>query len=221
MSKYLSAGRKLERQPLLVREVLNRAETQLRAVSISLPAMFTSRVAGEGDVAEMAALYAEVSARKPFAQHDPEFIRAAMRGSTIFYGVWKGERIVALSAADIDRTDSYAEVTDFATLPEYRGHGLTLYLLQQTEENVLPLGIRSVFGNARACSFGMNITFARNGYRFGGTLTNNANINGSLESVNVWHKALPDDPRFAWRHLFEGDSTEDGRGSEGSLKEKK
>ncbi|MDD2310679.1 MAG: hypothetical protein PHH91_13970, partial [Desulfuromonadaceae bacterium] len=41
-----------------------------------------------------------------------------------------------------------------------------------------------------AYSFGMNITFARDGYSFGGTLTNNTNISGSLESMNVWYKTL-------------------------------
>jgi hypothetical protein len=38
----------------------------------------------------------------------------------------------------------------------------------------------------------MNITFARNGYQFGGTLTSNTNIFGTLESMNVWYKSLPD-----------------------------
>ena len=36
----------------------------------------------------------------------------------------------------------------------------------------------------------MNITFARQGYAFSGTLYNNTNISGNLESMNVWHKPL-------------------------------
>jgi len=58
----------------------------------------------------------------------------------------------------------------------------------------------------------MNITFSCNGYRYGGTLTNHTSIYGTLESANVWHKALPDDPKFAWRFLYEVDSMDDGRG---------
>jgi hypothetical protein len=36
----------------------------------------------------------------------------------------------------------------------------------------------------------MNITFAKNGYEFCGTLTNNTDISGGLESMNVWFKPL-------------------------------
>jgi hypothetical protein len=41
---------------------------------------------------------------------------------------------------------------------------------------------------ARAISVGMNITFARCGYDFGGTLVNNTQIAGRIESMNVWYK---------------------------------
>lgn len=211
MAKYFSAGRKLERQPLLVREILIAADAQQRAAAMPLPASLTLRAAGEGDASEMADLYREVFAAKPFAIHDPASIRAAMMASTIFFGVWEGDDLVALSSAEVDLASSSAEMTDFATLPEYSGHGLVLHLLQQMEENLLALGIRSVFTIARAYSFETNLTFAGNGYCFGGTLTNNINIYGNLESVNVWHKALPEDPRIAWKYLSEVDSTEEGR----------
>jgi beta-lysine N6-acetyltransferase len=36
----------------------------------------------------------------------------------------------------------------------------------------------------------MNKTFAALGYRYGGTLVNNTQICGDLESMNVWHKPL-------------------------------
>ena len=36
----------------------------------------------------------------------------------------------------------------------------------------------------------MNITFARQDYVLAGTLVNNTNISGSLESMNVWYKSL-------------------------------
>jgi len=214
MAKYFQADRKLERQPLLVREVLIAADAQQRAVAAPLPAGFALRATRVGDAAKMAELYRRVYASKGFALHDPASIRAAMKGGAIFFGVWKGESLVALSCAVTDLTSSAAEMAEFATLPDCRDQGLTLHLLQQMEENMLTLGIRSVFGIARAYSFDINATFARNGYRFGGTLTNNLVISGSLESVNVWHKTLPDDPGFAWRHLFEADLTGSGGAAE-------
>ncbi|MDD4047577.1 MAG: putative beta-lysine N-acetyltransferase, partial [Clostridia bacterium] len=39
-------------------------------------------------------------------------------------------------------------------------------------------------------SYGMNISFAKHRYQYCGTLINNTNISGSIESMNVWYKAL-------------------------------
>ena len=46
------------------------------------------------------------------------------------------------------------------------------------------------FSIARSLSAAMNITFAKNGYRYGGTLGNNTNIAGRIESMNIWYKHL-------------------------------
>ncbi len=51
-------------------------------------------------------------------------------------------------------------------------------------------GIKTSYSIARAVSYGMNITFAKHGYIYSGTLVNNTNIAGSIESMNVWHKIL-------------------------------
>ncbi len=191
MGKYFTTTRRVEPQPQLVKEILVVSKAQEPVCCpVSLPEGFTARIAREGDTAGMAEVYRKVFASYPFPIHDAGFLRAAMLGGTIFFGIWHGDKIVALSSAEIDCSSGSAEMTDFATLPEYRGHGFALYLLQQLEEAVQSREIRSLFTIARAYSFGMNITFARNGYRFGGTLTNNTNISGSLESMNVWHKTL-------------------------------
>ncbi|MDD2310130.1 MAG: putative beta-lysine N-acetyltransferase, partial [Desulfuromonadaceae bacterium] len=191
MGKYFTADRRAELKPQIVQEVLTASGIQgaIRQL-VPLPPGCSARVAREEDTAEMAEVYREVFATYPFPIHDPEFLKAAMSGSTVFFGVWKEGRIIALSSAEMDLSSRSVEMTDFATLPDYRGHGLALNLLQQMEETVCSRGIRSLFTIARAYSFGMNITFARDGYSFGGTLTNNTNISGSLESMNVWYKTL-------------------------------
>ncbi|NTV48706.1 MAG: putative beta-lysine N-acetyltransferase [Geobacteraceae bacterium] len=191
MGKYLTSARRTEFSPHIVQEVLAVSKVQgtIRPL-VPLPSGCTARVAQEVDAAEMAAVYREVFATYPFPTHDPDFLQGAMRNGTIYFGVWKENKIIALSSAEIDISSRSVEMTSFATLPEYRGQGLALNLLQQMEEAVYSLGIRSLFTIARACSFGINITFARDGYRFGGTLINNTNFSGSLESMNVWHKIL-------------------------------
>jgi putative beta-lysine N-acetyltransferase len=89
-----------------------------------------------------------------------------------------------------DRIAKTAEMTVFATSPVCRGRGLATYLLAHAEAAAEKVGVKTAYTIARAYSAGMNITFARNGYTFSGTLTHNTQISGKLESMNVWYKAL-------------------------------
>lgn len=191
MGKYFTDSRAREQEPQLVSDVLAVARTTtVVSAPHLLPAGFAVRTASEDDGEEMAKVYREVFASYPFPIHDPVFLRAAMKDATLFFGVWQGNSIAALSSAEMDGSSASAEMTDFATPRAFRGNGFALHLLREMEDAVRERGIRSLFTIARAYSFGMNITFARNGYRFGGTLTNNTNISGRLESMNVWYKIL-------------------------------
>ncbi|MDD2335341.1 MAG: putative beta-lysine N-acetyltransferase [Geobacteraceae bacterium] len=191
MGKYFTETRVREQEPQLVYDVIAAAETTTVISSPTpLPSGFSARIAEEADVEEMAKIYCEVFASYPFPIHDPAFLRAAMEDSTIFFGIWNGATIAALSSAEMDVDSASVEMTDFATSPVYRGNGFALFLLRKMEEAVKARGIRALFTIARAYSYGMNITFARNGYCYGGTLTNNTNISGRLESMNVWYKIL-------------------------------
>ncbi|MFH1724016.1 MAG: putative beta-lysine N-acetyltransferase, partial [Elusimicrobiota bacterium] len=139
---------------------------------------------------EVAALYRKVFDTYPFPIHDPAYIAKTMGEGFAYFGVYDGQRLVAASSAEMDLAGAYSEMTDFATLPECRGKGLATILLGLMEDFVRPKGVRTAFTIARAVSFGMNIAFARVGYSFGGTLWNNTNISGNIESMNIWHKRL-------------------------------
>lgn len=191
MGKYFSAARARELEVQLVSDVLAAAGTVAgHSAPTRLPQGFSLRPAVEDDVEEMAKIYREVFASYPFPIHDPAFLRAAMNDATMFFAIRQGAAIAALSSAEIDFHSASAEMTDFATDPAYRGNGFALHLLREMEKAVSGRGIRALFTIARAYSFGMNITFSRNGYLYGGTLTNNTNISGRLESMNVWYKIL-------------------------------
>jgi putative beta-lysine N-acetyltransferase len=113
-----------------------------------------------------------------------------MDANVSYFGIWAKGSLIALASAEIDRRNENAEMTDFATRPDCRGRGLANYLLAQAETAAEQLGVKTAYTIARAYSPGMNITFARNGYTFSGTLTHNTQISGKLESMNVWYKAL-------------------------------
>lgn len=191
MGKYLTESRVQEQEVQLVSDVLAAVGTAAEvSAATQLPQGFTVRTAVEEDGEEMAKIHREVFASYPFPIHDPAFLRNAMKDSTIFFGVWNGPAIAALSSAEIDFHSASAEMTDFATHPANRGNGFALSLLREMENAVSDRGVRALFTIARAYSFGMNITFSRNGYLYGGTLTNNTNISGRQESMNVWYKIL-------------------------------
>jgi len=96
----------------------------------------------------------------------------------------------AMEMSEMDRENRNVEMTDFATLPEQRGRSLSFVLLMTMEREMRQKGFRTAYTIARALSPGMNLTFGRAGYAFGGTLINNTGISGSIESMNVWHKPL-------------------------------
>jgi len=148
------------------------------------------RVCNPDDRENLADIYRQVFQSYPFPIHDPKYILKTMKSRVIYFGVYDQNKLVAASSAEMDLKEKNAEMTDFATLPKYRGKSISSALLQVMEQDMKDRGIFTLFTIARALSAGMNITFAKNGYRFSGTLINNTNISGKIESMNIWYKRL-------------------------------
>ncbi len=190
MTRYFSSSRSHPEDPEKIEAVLRTCEEKWGMLPPQeLNGAFTCRIAGPEDADEMAAIYKTVFASYPFPIHDPAYLRKTMEEKlVVYFGIWEGARLIALSSAELDKSAASAEMTDFATRPDCRGGGFAAYLLRRMEEEVPSLGVKTLFTIARALSFPMNITFAKLGYRFGGTLIRNTDIGGSLESMNIWHK---------------------------------
>ncbi len=157
----------------------------------SLMAKFECQACGVEDIEEMAEVYAQVFETYPFPIHETDFLKESMEGDTRFFGIRNAKNeLVAVSSAEMDPSSRSAEMTDFATLPDYRGFSLASHLLSEMEQNIVDEGIETGFTIARAASIGMNVTFAKGGYEYSGTLRNNTNISGDIESMNVWYKKL-------------------------------
>ncbi len=192
MGKYLCPERKIEKNPELVEKALEAAIEKLSLGEIPmLEEPLVCRPTEPQDAEQMAELYRKVFASYPFPIHNPGYLIETMESHVFYYGLWNQNTLVALASAETDLHGQNAEMTDFATLPEYRSKGLASYLLAQLEEASTKRGIQTAYTIARAYSYGMNITFAKQGYTFSGTLTHNTQISGELESMNVWHKTLP------------------------------
>jgi putative beta-lysine N-acetyltransferase len=166
------------------------ARAKQGAKPVAPPSDCTIRPMNEEDAGRLAALYAKVFPSYPFPVFDPDYLRRTMAEHIRYYGACREGQLIAAASAETDRETSNAEMTDFATLPEHRGNRLAVHLLRRMEQDMQACGFVTLYTIARALSAGINVTFARQGYRFGGTLVNNTQISGRIESMNVWYKGL-------------------------------
>lgn len=144
----------------------------------------------EADADEMSRIYRKVFPSYPFPIDDPAYLLKTMRTNVAYYGVEIDGNLTALASAELDRVGSNVEMTDFATLPEWLGNGFAAHLLEFMECEMRKRNIQTACTIARAVSAGMNITFSKLGYEFGGRLKNNTNISGQIESMNIWYRPL-------------------------------
>jgi lysine 2,3-aminomutase len=143
------------------------------------------------DVGPVTEVFKRVFETYPFPVHDADYISETMDDDgSRYYGIWEGDNLMGISTAEIDLVNKNAEMTDFAVLPEYRGRGLALKLLNFMEKEMKTAGIKTVYTIARLGELGMNKTFLKAGYKYTGTLVKNTNIGGSIESMNIYYKRL-------------------------------
>ena len=141
------------------------------------------------DIIPITEVFKQVFETYPFPVHDPDYILDTMRKNKAkYFGIRDADKLIAVSTADIDIKGKNAEMTDFAVLPEYRGSRLAYRLLLLMEENIKSDGIKTAYTIARLREPGMNKTFIRAGYKYSGTLVNNTNIGGNIESMNIFYK---------------------------------
>lgn len=191
MGKYFTISRRLDDRIDEINEILNTARTKpTEKVIFSLPDDFIFKICDKSDINQIAGLYKKVFETYPFPIHDRDYILKSMDKDVIFFSILKNNTIIALSSSEMDRDARNVEMTDFATLPEYQRNGFAIYLLHKMEAEMRKKGMKIAYTICRAFSYGINIIFAKMEYNYAGTLVNNTNISGKLESMNVWYKFL-------------------------------
>ncbi len=194
MAKFLSGERRFSQaigQEDEIVERLTLEPLEMESEDSLLPDELTVRAVGYEAAQRLAALYGRVFDTYPTPMNDPEYIKTTMNEGSVFYAAYgpTGEIVSAASAA-VSAKHSNAEMTDCATLADYRGKGLMTILLQKLEEDMYHAGVGCLYSMARSRSFGMNKVFRRLGYRYSGRLINHCNIMGRLEDMNLWVKII-------------------------------
>ncbi|MDD2497370.1 MAG: putative beta-lysine N-acetyltransferase [Desulfitobacteriaceae bacterium] len=193
MGKYLDEKRAVIQERTIVDQVLAAAQDKAKnnpGAYLTLPQGMQVKVLSPDDTPAMAHVYKQVFETYPFPIHDPDYLAQTMKDNIIYFGIFFSGQLIALASSETDPLFLNSEMTDFATLENYRGQNLSLILLQQMEKTMQNNGYKTLYTIARAVAFGMNVTFAKAGYTFSGTLINNTNISGRIESMNVWYKQI-------------------------------
>lgn len=191
-SKYFDPNRSIEKKPDLVKDILAIAEEKKSKNNPSkLPSSYSFKKMDLVDIASMAKVYQAVFPSYPFPIYDPDYLQQTMEEDVEYFGVFADEKLVALSSIEPTPFAQTAEMTDFATLPAFRGKGLAGFLLDFMERYLRKHhSFKVIYTIARAYSYGINAIFSKADYTYGGTLTNNTNIHGQIESMNIWHKDI-------------------------------
>lgn len=154
------------------------------------PADYQMKKCSYEDVDALASLYGKVFQIYPTPLNDPQYIRRTLDEGTIYYGFQTNGVIVSAASAEVNSFYKNAELTDCATLPEHRKHGLMKILLEKLEEELKLADIYCAYSIARSLSFGMNAALHQLSYSYRGRLMNNCYIFDKLEDMNVWVKNL-------------------------------
>jgi putative beta-lysine N-acetyltransferase len=144
----------------------------------------------ENNIRDLAKLYKTVFNTYPFPIFDPDFLKNTMDNNVVYFGVYEKQNLIAAASSEMYVATKNAEMTDFATHPDYRGHNLSMTLLREMEAEMRLRKMKTLYTIARSHSAGMNITFSKLNYIYSGTLINNTDIAGKIESMNIWYKNL-------------------------------
>lgn len=191
LAKFFTKERRysesFEKENQIIEEVSSYIPEEL---SIELSSGYSIRVATKEDIPELIKLYDRVFETYPIPLNQPLYLEKLMESNVYFMVIEKDGKIV--SAASADYSDKYknAEITDCATHPDERGNGLMSIIIDALEIEMKKRGIICLYSIARSLSFGMNLVFKKHKYTYTGRLTNNCNIFGKFEDMNIWVKRI-------------------------------
>ena len=191
ISKYFSARRqKAQNIERLLKFVKQTGEGSANNMHRQGRAIRDVVLCKTSDAEEMSVIYQKVFQSYPFPIQKPTYLKRMMQEGVLYYCIRVEGSIAAIAAVEIDLASKNAEMTDFATLPKWRGIGFAGMLLSFMDKKARELGIKTAYTIARAASHGMNSVFKNSGYNYAGLLKNNSQICGSIQSMTVWYKHL-------------------------------
>ncbi|WP_370788557.1 putative beta-lysine N-acetyltransferase [Bacteroides nordii] len=190
LSKFLSAERLSDLPKGQLETLYELQQAPIKEKHSILNSAYTVRKLNQKDIPLITALYTETFESYPFPIYDPGYIADTMADNIQYFGAFNKEELAALASSEVDFEAMNAEMTDFATSKTHAGHHLSCLLLEMMEYEMQRQGITTLYTIARLESVAMNKTFVRFGFNYVGTLLNNTNIAGKIESMNLYYKHI-------------------------------
>ncbi len=164
--------------------------TSPRTVSVTSTPNYKLLVCTEHEAEKLASFYASIFNVYPVPIFDSAYIKKCMQGGNLFLAYLHEDKIISAVCAEMNVPYRNAEITDCATLPDYRKFKLMQDLINKLEGELIKKNISCFYSIARAKSYGMNAVFHRLDYRYRGRLANNCYIYEDMEDMNVWVKIV-------------------------------
>lgn len=193
MCMYLSAERRKSdtwaEDDRTLAKILEKAGEK-KEPKAAIPTHLKLKKCGPEDSGRLAQLYDAVFKVYPVPMNDEKYVRKSIESGNVFLAYFDEGKAISAVSGEVNNQYSNAEITDCATLPEYRQYGLIQSLLSELEKELALIHIFCLYSIARSRSFGMNAAFYRLQYKYRGRLANNCIISEGLEDMNVWVKLL-------------------------------
>lgn len=190
LARFYSRERRISLDWEKEEEVLRKASDVSRELQ-PLPKEYTVRTVRKNDIPLLIELYDKVFDTYPTDLTNGDYLNELLKkGTGIFKVVLHGEKIISAASITIDKSTKSAELTDCATLKEYRAQGLMSHLVSALEEDAASLGLITVYTIARALSVGINAAFYKHEYKYLGRFVKNCDICGGYEDMNLWSKKI-------------------------------
>lgn len=186
LAYYVSEARGQSDKLQEEKDIIHSVRTSPIKQSQCLPDGIELKILNETFAPQISEILTNVFASYPTPVENPHYVRSLMQQGNIFAGAFSQERLIGVTAAYPDLILNRCEMTDCATLEEYRGLSLSERLLRILEQEVQKRGSFNIYTLARAQSYGMNRVFHKLGYKYQGQLINNCHIAGSFQDMNLW-----------------------------------
>lgn len=140
-----------------------------------------------GDMPALAQLNRRAFGSYPYPVSDPAYLCECLEGNFSFFGIFRDDKLLEAAIVYTNYEESHAEIIDFVIPSELRGQNLSYHLLGAIKKAISAQGVKTLYSSVRATSYGLNITFRKQGFNYGGTLVNNTRVGGCMESMNIWY----------------------------------